>query len=520
LKYFYIIILFALTWVSAQQIDIPRIEAMPDIPNPYEMRDWKNVALGFDSLVFNLDAEGDYLPLIWTEPAGLNYPNHPRFGIHSYVGTDNQSSGEAITALPAVIGATLVGVDKSDQNGHNWVLMCEDFFNKRPEENVYLNGFITSSGNDWWYDTMPNVFFYQLYSLYPEQGEFQWQFNTVADRWLEAIEKMGGSAKPWSKPYMNYWAWMLATMSPVESNYKQPEAAGALAWILYDAYSETGREEYRIGAEWAMEFLSEWGTNPSYELQLPYGVYTAARMNAELGTRYDVQKLLNWCFTPDGNVRFWGMTLGNWGGYDCDGLFGEAVNDGYAFAMNGYEQAAALVPMVRYDDRFARAIGKWILHMANNSRYFYSTSLPAQNQDSEFWAYQYDPKGYIAYEALREEQALSGIRPFATGDAMRGGWAATNLGLYGSAHVGILGGVIDTTNIEKILKLDVLKTDFFGQPAFPTYLIFNPFMVDTLVEINLPEGSFDIYDAVSNIVLPARFRCVWQRSGLLCRRCK
>ena len=156
--------------------------------------------------------------------------------------------------------------------------MSEEFFNRRPEENVYLNTPVTSSGNDWWYDTMPNVFFYQLYDMYRNTGDFDYQFTTVADRWLEAVEAMGGSTTPWQKPYMNYRAWHLATMTPNTGGVSEPEAAGAVAWLLYNAYVETGNEEYLIGAEWATEFLSGWTVNPSYELQLPYGTYTAARM--------------------------------------------------------------------------------------------------------------------------------------------------------------------------------------------------------------------------------------------------
>jgi len=37
----------------AQQIAIPRIDQMPDFPQPYEMRDWKTVAHKYDSLVFD-----------------------------------------------------------------------------------------------------------------------------------------------------------------------------------------------------------------------------------------------------------------------------------------------------------------------------------------------------------------------------------------------------------------------------------------------------------------------------------
>ncbi|MDH7559539.1 MAG: FlgD immunoglobulin-like domain containing protein [bacterium] len=484
--------------VASQQIDIPRIELIPNQPTPYQMRNWKQVALGYDSLVFDLTRTGQYLPLTWTYSSTVNYPEHGSFGLHSYVGTRSPRSGEAINVLPAVIGATLVGVDKRNQWGYDWVVMCEEFFNRRPEENVYLNSPVASSGQDWWYDTMPNVFFYQLYSLYPHTGDFDYQFTTVADRWLAAVKAMGGSTTPWRRPFMGYRAFNLSTMTPLASGVPEPEAAGAIAWLLYNAYLETREEKYRIGAEWCMEFLESRSTNPSYELQLPYGVYAAARMNAELGTTYNVQKLLNWCFDPSQNVREWGATIGNWGGYDCAGLIGEAKYTGYAFVMNGFQMACALVPMVRYDDRFARAIGKWMLNCANASRLFYTNYLPDERQDSEEWAHQYDPHSYIAHEALRQYARHTAVSPYATGDALDGGWAATNLALYGSSHVGIFGGIIDTTNVPMILKLDVLKTDFFHGPAYPTYLYFNPYEAEQSVTLEVGPTPCDLYDAVSN----------------------
>jgi len=483
---------------AGQQIDIQRIEMMPNRPAPYHMRNWKQVALGYDSLVFDLARTGEYLPLIWTYPSGVNYPEHGSFGLHSYVGTRAPRSAEAINVLPAVIGASLVGVDKSNQAGYNWVLMCEEFFNRRPEENVYLNSPVYTSGQDWWYDTMPNVFFYQLYHLYPHTGDFDCQFRAVADRWLAAVKAMGGSTTPWRRPFMGYRAFSLSTMTPLASGVPEPEAAGAIGWLLYNAYVVTKNEEYRIGAEWCLEFLESRSTNPFYEPQLPYGVYVAARMNAELGTTYNVQKLLNWCFDPSQNVRDWGATIGTWGGYDCAGLIGEAKYSGYAFAMNGFQMASALVPMVRYDDRFARAIGKWMLNCANASRLFYSNFLPDDKQDSEEWCHQYDPHAYIAHEALRQYALHTGVSPYATGDAVEGGWAATNLALYGSSHVGIFGGIIDTTDVPMILRLDVLKTDYFRGPAYPTYLYFNPYESEQQVTVDVGQGTCDLYDAASN----------------------
>jgi hypothetical protein len=61
--------------------------------------------------------------------------------------------------------------------------------------------------------------------------------------------------------------------------------------------------------------------------------------------------------------------------------------------------------------------------------------------------------------------------------AMRsnGGWAATNLALYGSSSIGYLGAMVEKTNVDRILKIDVLKTDFFNDAAYPTYLIYNSY---------------------------------------------
>lgn len=490
---------FSLNISVAQQININRIEQMPNIPSPYEMRDWKQVTAGYDSLVFDLNRSGQYLPLIWLNNNTINYPEHNSFGLHTVVGTTSPFSSESINLLPATIGASLIGIDKSSQNGFNWVLMCEEYFNKENNANVYLNHPDGSNWDDWWYDVMPNVFFYQLYDQYPNTGDFSNQFSIIADRWQAAVDTMGGSTTPWQVPYMNYRAFNLMTMEPFTSGVVEPEAAGAIAWILYNAYLETDNEKYRIGAEWCLEFLNSLTSNPSYELQLSYGAYTAARMNAELGTNYNLSKIINWCFDV-GPLRDWGAILGTWGGYDVNGLIGEVngTND-YAFLMNTFEQAGALVPMVRYDDRFARAIGKWVLNAANSSRLLYTNYLPDQNQDSEEWAHQYDPNSYIGHEALRKNQ--SGQSPYATGDAISGGWGMTNLALYGSSHVGILGGIIDTTNVSMILKLNLLKTDYFHQDAYPSFLYYNPYPSEKSVIINVGNEVKDIYDAVSNTII-------------------
>jgi len=479
------------------QVIIPRIEQMPNEPRPFNVRDWREVAVQYDSFVYDLDKTGQYLPLVSLRGQGYNYPQQPGFQLVTYVGTNRAQSNEAINVLPSLVGATLAGVDKSNHYGQNWVLMSQDFFNRQNGENIYLNNVNGGSGNDWWYDLMPNLFFYQLYDLYPGiGGDAGHQFTSVADRFAEAVRAMGGNDAPWSKAFMNYRAWDFLDMQPNDSGVKEPEAAGAYAWVLYHAYKRTGRPEYRKAAEWSMEFLSEWDSNPSYELQLPYGTYVAAKMNAELGTDYDIEKMVNWSFNR-GPLRGWGTIVGNWNGFDVSGLVGEANDNGndYAFQLNGVQQAAALVPMVRYDKRFARPIGKWVLNLANATRLFFPGFLPAALQDASEWSETYDPQRVMGYEALRER--WEGKSPFSTGDALRGGWAETNLSLYSTSSIGYLGGMIDQTEDDKILQIDLLKTDFYRDDAYPTYLFFNPYDTERSITLETGNEAVDIYEMLS-----------------------
>lgn len=489
-------------WAQSGQLSIPRIAQMPDLPSPLQIRDWHAATVAYDSYVFDLTKTGKYLPLGRFGSQGqFNYPDNIPLFLDTYVGASSHlNQAEAINIMPAIIGASLAGLDKRNQNGINWVAKTKDFFNSKNGQNVYLNNYSATSGGDWWYDMMPNVYFYQLKSLYPDAApEYVSQFTTVADRWLWAVQQLGGSTTPWAVPYMNYRAFNLATGLPLTTGVPEPESAGSIAWLLYNAYTETGDRKYMEGAQLALDFLADWETNPSYELQLPYGTLAAARMNAVEGTNYPLQKFLNWCFDR-GALRGWGSIVGNWGGYDVSGLIGEA-NDGgndYAFIMNGFQQAAALAPLPKYDKRYAKAIAKWILNVTNASRLMYWNALPQDKQDSYVWASANDPEACIPYESLKE--VWGGKTPFATGDAIRGGWAATNLSLYSGSSVGYLAAVVKTTNVPEILQIDLNKTDFYGHNNLISYLYFNPTASSKQVQVNLPSGIFGMYEAITEIV--------------------
>ena len=74
----------------------------------------------------------------------------------------------------------------------------------------------------------------------------------------------------------------------------------------------------------------------------------------------------------------------------------------------------------------------------------------------------------------------------------------TDLGLYGSAHVGVMGGLVTLTNVEAILRWDLLKTDYFHAPAYPTSLVYNPHAQARSVEIDAGAAAVDIYDAAEH----------------------
>jgi hypothetical protein len=177
---------------------------------------------------------------------------------------------------------------------------------------------------------------------------------------------------------------------------------------------------------------------------------------------------------------------------------------GYAFAMNTYANAMSVVPLARYEDRYARDIGKWLLNAASAARLFYGNAHGPGNQSSEFWTG--DPKYSIAYEGLRHNWLPPHLlKPgesseiYAAGDPLTYGWGPlTDFGIYGSAFTGVLASVIKTTNVEKVLQLDLLATDFYRAAAHPTYLYYNPHPADQSVAIELGNGAFDLYDAVSN----------------------
>lgn len=499
---------------SIHQLHLSRVDAMPNLPEPFKVMDFKDMATKFDALVYDETQTGEYWPLIWMDDSRKNF-DQETFGIYTAMGDLRQGPHnndgifhESLATVGSVFGATLVGIDKSNQNGKNYVSMLKNYFNSETNWDIVMNN--TSPevamlgggyGRDWWYDVYPNVLFYGVANFYPDETHYTEIMRSVAEKFYDANAVLEGN---YSHSFFDY-----ATLEP-QDNWicKQEDAAAGHAYVLYSAYQKFKEPKYLIGAKNSLEALLAQKDNRFYEILMPFGAYVAARLNAEEGTDYNYTKILEWTFDGTSVCREgWGVLVGNWNGYDISGIVGSTVDHGgFGFLMNTYDTMWPLVPMVRYDQRYANAIGKWMLNASNALKLFYPYEIPDEHQSIP--ELKHHTKGVIAYEGLIRQAHFEEYEhikaPIAIGDGphwVDGNPDVSQFSVYGSGHVGIAGAIISATNVDNILQLDLLATDFYRNAAWPSYLYYNPNQEAKSVTISVGEKSLKIYDAIQRKII-------------------
>jgi hypothetical protein len=517
-------ILFALSGLLAtfsctkhegvKQISIDRIKLMPDDPSPYKMTDWYEKAHHFDQYVFNLDLKGDHQPFIWIDSSQRNFPQNT-FGMFTVIGDVRQGPKgsrefhEALCSMGSLLSAGLVGIDKTDQNGFNYVKMTQNYFNAANGWNIMMNNTNPAVallgggyGRDWWYDVFPNVLFYGLCDLFPNVSKADSLQHIIAEQFLKADSVLGGS---YDYSYFDY-----SKMKGVSNNIPhQQDVSGGHAYVLLCAYQKFGDDRYLQGAKSAMDAFVDQKESRFYEVLMPFGALVAARLNAEHGTHYDIKKILDWtfegCKAADGRTG-WGVIAERWGDYDVSGLQGSITDGGgYAFLMNSFDLAWPLVPLAKYDSRYASAVGKWMLNVTNAARLFYPYEIDDQHQ----WlaSRKEISKNVIAYEGIRKaddykREDLKGISPVAIGDGpkwTKGQPEISMFSLYSSAQVGIFGAIVRKTNVDRILQLNCTATDFYQDASYPTYLYYNPYdSVKRVCFSSDDKNAVDLYDALEH----------------------
>ncbi|MEP7142512.1 MAG: hypothetical protein ABI707_06565 [Ferruginibacter sp.] len=497
---------------QVKQQKIPRVDQMPYLPKPLQIIDYKKLALRFDSTVYDFNAKGKFWPLVWIDSSMKNFPQ-PVVGVYTAIGDTRQGPAnnkgifhEGLATMGGVLGATLVGIDKSNQQNLDYVGMLKNYFNKETGWNIMMNNTCPEVallgggyGRDWWYDVYPNVLFYAIYDLYPNEPGFTEIARSIAEKFYSADSILNGNYD-WS--FFDY-----GKMKPMKNQIcAQPDVAAGHAWVLHAAYKKFGDPRYLKGALSALSALESQPKNPTYEVLMPFGAYLSARINAEQEKHYDINKMLDWSFDGTAICREgWGVLVGNWNGIDISGIVGSTVDHGgYGFLMNTYDAAMPFIPMVRYDQSYASAIGKWMLNAANAARFFYPQYMPDDHETIPQLAEV--TKGVIGYEGIirkssyKQHENLKG--PVAQGDGPL--WVPgknpeeSQFSVYGSGHVGIFGSIIRTTNVTGILQLNLLATDFYHDKAYPSFLYYNPYKTGKSVSIKIEQGKkVDLYNTVS-----------------------
>ena len=355
---------------------IPYVHVFPNVPNPLVIRDWKQTATSYHQLAFNPSASGPSLPLLYGYSANTSAGyTGSAFGLPSYVG-QTPSGGEALSALGAVLGGTLAGMDMAALNGVDRVRQCEAFYTLVNGHGLVFNNVNSQGAKSAWYDIFPSILFYQIGSRYPNRATFQTKMTAIAESWLTALPVLSNN---WEHTGFNF-----ATMTAADLAWHEPDMAVGIAWLEYMAYARTGDARYLAAADTCMSQLNTRTLNPMYEVLGYYGPCLAARMNAELGRSYSIDKHLGWVFASTSNARpGWGCIGGRWGSFDAYGLMGSSTDtSGYAFSMNTYAAAGAIAPLCRYAPKYASDIGRWLLHVAANANLYFPDTLPANMQSS------------------------------------------------------------------------------------------------------------------------------------------
>ena len=178
---------------------------------------------------------------------------------------NNGEHHDAINDIAAVLSATMVGIDKSNQNGRNWVGMCKAYFNRANGRKVFMEQereFNSKIGSAYQYSwgqgmLLPNLLFFQLVHYYPWQPRFRELMRTCADQFQRAAAILKNSPRGFAYGTFNF-----KTMQPVMPATRgvtekpgEPDGAGPLAWLEYMAYVKYKDPKYLETAEWALQSL-------------------------------------------------------------------------------------------------------------------------------------------------------------------------------------------------------------------------------------------------------------------------
>lgn len=510
-------------------ITTKRVESFPLEPRGYRLLDWRQRSSDFVRFALNPSEQGEYLPLMWWDDTQIE-GRQTTFGLPSYVGMNGQwnvfrNAHEAFVTMGTLVSGTWLGLDMSaypvpgSPAPVNLVQMQAGYFSNKNQVFSDLISGNEPTGQTFFYELAPSILIAPLCDRYRQEEALVEKWRRSCQTWSE----VGGHL--WRLNNYAFQSYDLQQKQGVIKDWTEPDVSAGLAYLMLMAYQRFP-EERRFYEEChhALMWMDKQTSNLNYSIFAPFGVYAAARSNAEHGSKYDVAKFFSWCFessqvrgisphaqSPEEGDDY-GIISGQFGEVDVAGLVGasriELLNSGkepkgkgnYVFAMETFANAWPLVAAVRYDERLARATGKWMYHAAHSARFFYPDQLPPEMQTNWEWASKHSTA--LPYEGLKDRNCDTGkAGPYGCGDAMIHGWGPSNLGLYSGCLSGAFGAIIERTSVPNVLSLNLNATDTFAPKSYPTRLLYNPGREKVSVELRIERGEYRAWDTVHDVML-------------------
>ena len=560
------VLVVSLASAMEPQVNVPLITQMNRLPAPLNIPNWKQDALDYSQFIFDRNVTGSNMPVVNVVGQDFAFQGYMQpIGVNGRV-TNDVNSTEAMTSVAPVIAAEMLGMDMTTYKGLNWVQSCKRWFNPGAGfRGLYSDG-PNQSGSGGYLD--PAIYGYwpmaigmMLTDRHRSDPVYSTNLSLQCASVLQIAQAYGC---PTNADFSLGRTYDLSTLSVIDLGNNGrwvPGMSSGLGWMLYVGYLWTGDTNYLACAQSALQFHLNYPGR--YENAHQYGPLAVARLNAEQGTSLDLGRMMDnffgdhtrmpvWVQSPTngGNLSIWSVSRG-WspGGVQADGLDIAGRQDGgfgYAFTMGSYQNTAWLAPVTRYDQRFARNVGRYLLNAANSCRFLRGIDLDWDHQAHLGWRtnliYQGVNKGFLfSYEGFRSEPFYpdpSGTAhsPYGTGDYLSNagagfggptnaaanywlaktnycpfipaqststlsyfGWSSYDIALYMGNSMGFLGAIYNASSVPAIIGWDVVTTDYFHPRCYPGYLFWNPLTTATNVTFNFGTTNCDLYDAVSGV---------------------
>lgn len=434
----------------------PIADNMPARPIEKPLR-WKAIADAFDAYVF--------------DPANGILMHRPDGSPYFASATQSKNDGGLTTFGPLLLGKILRGDDVSAL-----APALEAYFHDRA--GIFVDGAGADLMEYWYLMNVNSLAAGIIRSKWAGDALWTGRLRKSVDRLMAVARQIQYNFNDQGYDFSKNAAWTKQNI------YRQPDAIAGYAYLMLMGHEALGGEAYLKEAKSALARYQSFAKNPWYEIPSgAMGCLAAARLSAHYrDAGADVHKTLSFALDP--NIGC--LQTGKWGGREINGLMGGWCTEppGVAYSMESMVALPYLLPVLRYHPEYATDIGRYALNAAANLRCFYSDYIPPELQSKPGFA------PAIPYERLSRE--LHGHSPYAAGDY------DGHRSVYGGAYALWWGELVQPTEDDYILRLDLAKTDFLAPSAYPTYLHYNPWPEQREVRLALPPGHWDVYDTLAH----------------------